>query len=84
LKQKDLRSESGGPFVSEERLEVVPDIVTGACSNDTAAAKNNNDNSNDDGSIILLRLFGGDGRHLVVHDIFSSCGMMDDWVDYIR
>ena len=77
MKQKDLRSHCGGLFVSEEKLEIVPNVISGASSNDTATAENNDNNGNDQSGIVFLGFFN-DGRHLIVHDFFSSCGMMDD------
>jgi hypothetical protein len=76
LKQKILRSESGGFFVLTSLfLETLHDGVTiipgDSRTNTTTAQQNDDDGDNDQGCIVLLGLFG-DWGHLIVHNYFSS------------
>ena len=57
-----------------ERLIVGPNIIAGACGNETTAAENDSDDNNDQGGVVLFGFFNDRG-HLLVHDFYSSYGM---------
>ena len=64
-------------MIFQKRLIIVPDVPTSSGSRDAATAQNNNNDSNDQGGIVLFGFFN-DWGHLLVHDFFSSYGMMND------